>query len=361
MTTTNKDNTGPTLTNLTHFSRQAVKYGSIALVVLIVGRVLLNGFTAYWKATHPEPPPPPTVGFGILPALRFDKRTQEEKPTNYKLETADGGIPDFGDRAKVFFMPKISANLLADQNAKNIASKYGFVFEPEVIGMETYRWNKSKPIASNLEMNIRNHNFKLTTNYLSHPEFLVNSQALSGSKAIERIKQFLKKSDLLPDDVASASAEVVYLKSLGGELAPAVSQSDADFIQVDLDRTPIDEIYKMYSPQGYKASIRAILTNAMDGNDSIVDFDMNYNQIDYEQVETYPLRSVQSAWQILQAGEGYIASKGKKDSVVIRRITLGYYDDFQEQNYLQPIYVFENEDDGFLGYVNALDPKYIQK
>ncbi|MCB9812886.1 MAG: hypothetical protein H6772_00625 [Pseudomonadales bacterium] len=356
-----QENTGPTLTNFTYFSRQFVKYGSIILVVLMVGRVLINGFVAYWKATHPEPPPPPTVGFGKLPALRFNKKSIEEMPSSYKLETANGSTPDFGDRAKVYFMPKASASLLADQNAKKIASSYDFLFEPEVLGTETYRWTKSKPISSVLEMNIRNLNFKFTTNFLSHPEFLVGAKAPAGIDAVNRLKKFLERPGLLPDDVASASAEVVYLKALGGELAPAASQSDADFIQVDLDRLPIDDVYKMYSPEGYKGSIRAIITGAMTGNDSIVDLEMNHNVVDYHQVHTYPLRSSRSAWQILQAGEGYIANKGKSEQAVIRTITLGYYDDFEEQEYLQPIYIFENEDDGFLGYVSALEPTYIQK
>ncbi len=356
-----QENSSLTLTAATHFGRQAVKYGSILLVSMMIGRVLLNGFMAYWRSTHPTPPPPPTVGFGKLPALRFDKRTEDEKPSSYKLETASGSTPEFGDRAKVYFMPKASANLLADQNAKNIASKYNFVFEPEVLGTETYRWTKSKPIASNLEMNTRNLNFRFTTNYLSHPEFLVNSQAPSGRDAVDQVKKFLEKSELLPDDVASSSAEVTYLKSLGGELAPAASQSDADFIQVDIDRIPIDQVYKMYSPEGYQGSIKAILTGSMNGNDSIVEVEMNHNDVDYDQVHTYPLRPSRSAWQILQAGEGYIATKGKSDQAVIRKVSLGYYDDFEEQEYLQPIYVFENEEDGFLGYVSALDPKYVQK
>lgn len=357
-----KENTGLTLTQLTHFSRQAIKYGSIALVTLMVGRVLVTGFIAYWKATHPAPPPPPTVGFGKLPALRFDVRTDDQKPSSYKLETPNGSTPDFGDRAKVYFMPKASASLLADQKAKNIAAKYNFVFEPEVLGTETYRWTKSKPLASNLEMNIRNLNFRLSTNYLSHPEFLVNNQTPSGTDAVKEVKQFLKRAELLTDDVASASAEVVFLKSLGGELAPAASQSDADFIQVDIDRIAIDQVYKMFSPEGYKASIRAILTGALGGgSDSIVELEMNHNEVDYDQVHTYPLRTTRSAWQILQAGEGYIAAKGKSDQAIIRKVSLGYYDDFEEQEYLQPIYIFENEDDGFLGYVSALDPTYIQK
>lgn len=355
------DKSGPTLTSVTYVSRQAVKYGSIILVSLMVGRVLFNAFVAYWKATHPEPPPPPTVGFGILPELRFDFKSTDEKPSSYTLETASGGIPDFGDRAKVYFMPKVAASLLADEEAKEVAATYNFVFQPEVLGVETYRWTKTNPIQSNLEMNIRNMSFLLSTNYLSHPEFLVNSTAPSGADSTKKVKDFLDRAELLPEDTASASGKVSYLKSLGGDLSSAVSQSDADFTQIDINRIPIDLVYEMYTPNGNQGVISAILTGAMDGADSIVELEYNHHPVDYEQYHTYPIRTGRSAWQLLQAGEGYIASKGRSENAVIRNVYLGYYDDFEEQEYLQPIYVFENKEDGFLGYVSAVDPQYIQK
>lgn len=352
---------GPTLTNVTLMGRQTIKFGLIFLVVLMVGRITINGFVAYWKATHPEPPPPPTVGFGKLPGIEFPTQTDSEKPTSYKLETATGTLPDFGDRSKVYFMPKATSSLLADQSGKATAGKLGFVFEPEVITTELYRWNKSQPLLSTLEMNIRTNNFKLTTNYLSLPELLVNQEAPSGFDAITKVKNLLKKADLLADDVATASGEIVYLKSLGGELAPAVSQSDADFIQVDINRNPIDGVFRMYTPEGYVGVISAILSNAFDGANSIVELNYNYHELNYQQVHTYPLRTSQSAWQLLQAGEGYIAEKGSEDNAIIRTVTLGFYDSFEEQDYLQPVYVFENLETGFMGLVPALDSKYIQK
>jgi len=355
------EDTGPTLTNVTQMGRQAIKFGLIFLVVLMVGRITINGFVAYWKATHPEPPPPPTVGFGKLPALEFPSQSDTDKPTSYKLETATGTTPDFGDRSKVFFMPNATASLLADQSAKATAAKLDYVFEPEAVTTELYRWNKSKPLLSTLEMNIRTKNFSITTNYLALPEILVNSNVPSGFDAISRVKDVLKRSDLLPDDVATASGEIVYLKSLGGELTPAVSQSDADFIQVDINRNPISGFFRMFTPSGYTGTINAILSGAFDSRDSIVELNYNYHEVDYQQVHTYPIRTSQSAWQLMQAGEGYIADKGNQENAVIRTVSLGFYDSFEEQDYLQPIYVFENKETGFLGYVPAVDPKYIQK
>ncbi|MDH5533723.1 MAG: hypothetical protein OEX81_04845, partial [Candidatus Pacebacteria bacterium] len=117
---------GATLTEITYLGRLFVKFGSAFLVLLMVGRVTLNTTISIWKALHPEPPPPPTVGFGTLPALRFPQRVDIDMPDTYVLETANASFPDFGDRAKVFFMPQSSLGLLDDEDAKQIAATYDY-------------------------------------------------------------------------------------------------------------------------------------------------------------------------------------------------------------------------------------------
>ncbi len=351
-------NTGPTLTDVTYIGRQVVKFGSIAIVALIVGRTLLTASIAYWKATHPAPPPPPTVGFGLLPAIKFPTN-DEGAPSSYKLETATGTLPSFGDRAKVFFMPKSSLSLLSDERAKEIASQYGFVFAPEVLDTRRYRWTKSQPLESTLEIDIQSLGFALKTNFLSRPELLSTKKLPDGTEALDRVKSMIKSVELMSDDLATASGEVVYLKALGGELSEAVSFSDADYVQVDLNRTPIDDQWRMFSPEGYKGSISAIVSGNFSGDQSIVQLEYNYHPVDYTEVHTYPLRTPDSAWRLLQSGEGYIANKGTNDTAVIRNVQLGYFDAYEEQQYLQPIYVFEG-DGGFVGYVPATDPKYVQ-
>lgn len=352
---------GPTLTNVTHAGRLIVKYGAIGLVVLMVGRVTFNTALAFWKALNPEPPPPPTVGFGILPSLEFPVQLSTDTPVSYSLETATGTLPDFGDRAKVFFMPKSAASLLADQATKNLVSKFGFTTEPEMLSDELYRFSKTAGLISTLDINIRTQNLELSTNYLSLPELVINPETPSPFDAVSDVKAFLKSADLLPQDIATASGEVVFLKSLGGELQPAVSQSDADFIQVDINRIPIDDTYRFYTPSGYEGIAQAVISGKIKQDSGIVALSIKHNPVDYDQMETYPLRSAQSAWQLLQAGEGYIAQAGTAPQAVVRSVSLGYYDSFEEQNYLQPIYVFENLETGFLGYISAVDPSYIQK
>jgi len=349
---------GATLTEITYAGRNLVKFGSIALVFLMVGRVTLSTSIAIWKAMNPEPPPPPTVGFGILPKLRFPQRVDIAKPDSYVLETANGSFPDFGDRAKVFFMPQSSLGLLDDEDARRIAATYGYVFEPQIHSSRMYRWTKSTPITSTLQVDIQSLAFQVTTDYLSRPELLANPDLPDNFEAVDLVKKYLGKVEQAKD-IATSSGEVVFKKSIGGELEDAVSYSDADFISVDINRVPIDDKYRMFTPEGYKGTINAIITGSLSGNDALVHFENNYHDVDYDQVHTYPLRDPRSAWNILKAGEGYVASYDGDEQAVIRIVRLGYYDDFEEQEYLQPVYVFEG-DNNFVGYVSALDPTFVQ-
>ncbi len=352
--------TGPTLTHIATTSRLVVKFGSITIVSLIIGRMMLTSFVAWWKATHPPPPPPPTVGFGVLPKLTLPQQSDSGKPVSYKLETASGTTPDFGDRAKVFLVLHPAPSLLADQNAKNIASKFGFVFEPDKLPNKLYRFSKTQPLQSKFQLNIVSNHFSIESDYLSHPELLAEPKLPTNFEAVTQVKELLKKVELLGPDMATSSGEVVYLKSLGDELTPAVSPSDADYIQVDLNRTPIDGRFRMYTPTGFEGIVSAILTGSLTGTDNILEIKSGYNLIDYTQVHTYPIRTSQAAWQLLKAGEGYIIEPGESETAVIREVSMGYYDSPDDQEYLQPIFVFYNPEDGFLAYVPAIDPKYTQ-
>jgi len=353
------------LTSATRAGRLFVKYGTIALVVMMVGRMLLTAFVTYWKATHPSPPPPPTAGFGVLPSIEFPLQVEDDRPTSYKLETGLGNrLPEFDiDRAKVFLIPQVIPSLLADQEIKKIAATYGFIFEPQLLNTRTYRWTKTGTLDASLEIDIQDKTFLYKTNYLSKPELIVSTgKTPEEYEAVRRVKSFLDRAELLPDDIATSSGEVIFLKSLGGgELDEAFSLSDADFIQVNLDRTIVDEKYEMYNPDPKKGVVTAIISGVLSGQQSIVDLEYHHRPIDYTQIETYPVRTAKSAWQVLQSGGGYVASKGKSEEATIRDVTIGYYEDWEnEQEYLQPTYVFTG-DNGFVGYSPAINPQYLNE
>lgn len=351
---------GPNLTNINYFGRLFVKYGLAFLVFLMVGRVLLNAFVAYWKATHPEPPPPPTVGFGVLPSLKFPMQDENDKPQSYSLEMAYG-LQEITDRAKVFLITKSTANLLADERVKAIAANYGFIFTPETIADETYRFTKNTPLEMGLEISSVDFTFSLQSNFLSRPDLLTSGGKLPEEfEAVDRVKKFIKSADLMGTDLASASGKVTFLRSIGGELKTAFSLSEANFLQVDLNRNPIDQMYKIYTDGGEKGIISAKLTAAFSANNSVVEMDYFYRQVDYLNFETYPLRTLKSAWNLVQAGDAYIINGQNVGEAIIREVELAYYDSFEEQRYLQPIYVFKGDND-FMAFVPAVSANYLNR
>jgi hypothetical protein len=346
------------LTQMTKVGRVVVKGVILTLVGLMVGRVLVTSAYNYWKATHPEPPPPPTVGFGVLPTLQFPAQLAAEKPLSYLLETPTGTFPKFADRAKVYLMTHPEPSLLADENAKKAANKLGFATEPEVVNSSFYRWTKTEPLLTTLDLDINTLHFSLSTDYLSRPDILYTTQLPTNFDAVRDVKSFLSSAGLLPADIATSSGTVKMLKATGSSFTPAVSLSDASVLQVDLHRTPIDETFSFFTPDDNPGTISSIVGSGGIHN-SILKFAYAHHTIDYSQVHTYPIRSPDSAWQLLKAGEGYIAHKGTVDQAVIRKVELGYFDTPEQQSYMQPIYVFSGDDD-FLGYVSAVDPKFIQ-
>jgi len=198
----------------------------------------------------------------------------------------------------------------------------------------------------------------MTSNYLSRPELFNSSGLPTDTQAAEQVKTFVGSGVTLSPDVATMSGITKYLKVSGSGLAEANSFSDADFIQVDVFRAPIED-KQIYTADGSTGLIHAIVSGGLSGSNAIVDLAYHYHPVLYDTFDDYPLRSVTSAWQILQGGEGFVANKGTSDTAVVRNVYLGYYDDFNEQDYLQPIYVFLG-DGGFVGYVPAVDPKLIQ-
>ncbi|MBD3250154.1 MAG: hypothetical protein GF381_01105 [Candidatus Pacebacteria bacterium] len=353
--------TSPSLSDVNQIGRKALKWGIIFLVGYMVLKMLLGAFVSFWKATHPEPPPPPTVGFGRLPAIEFPAGAK--RPNSYKLETATGRFPQFPDRAKVFALELSTPNLLADEAVRKIAARYDFVFEPEVLNADTYRWTRSQPLETTFEIDLQTKNFALTTDYLTRPELISNQEVPDKYEVVNRVKSYLSQTNLLPPEVATNSADVTYLKAVGGELVEAASLSDANFMQVDLQRYPVDGTYRMYTPEGYQGIISAVVTGALSSSNSIVELQYNYQPKDkFSSMETYPLRSVKDAWRELTGGGGYIvpaeADYQELGEAIIRNVHLGYYDSFKEQPYLQPIYVFLG-DDGLIGYVSAVDPSFV--
>ncbi len=349
---------GMTLTQVTRWGRQTIKFGSVGLVSAVILWMLFTSFVAYWKATHPPAPPPPTMGYGYLPTLVFPAQTALDKPKKYTLETANGRLPVFPDRTEVYFLPRPAASLLDDEKTNQVAKSLGFDGQPEIIDARTYRYTKTGALVATLTIDTRDHTFEIKTDYLNHPELLLDSDFPTQFGAVSDVKNFIDRAGLVNREIATSSGNVRYVKAVGTDLEPAVAVADADFIIVDINRVPKSENIPMYSEYDNQGSIRAILSGSKAQDKRLVYLRFSFHPSMPDQAETYPLRDITQAWNIVQAGEAYIVNKGIQDNATIREVSLGYYDSLRSQDYLQPVYVFKG-DNNFMALVPALDPQVV--
>lgn len=347
-----------TLTQAAYFMRKFILISGIMLIVLMVGRFTLSAVIGYWKATHPEPPPPPTVGFGPLPKVQFPANVGT--PNSIRMEIPTERLAATTDRAKVFFIPAKRASLLALDKAKQQASVLGFLFDPDPLTTEIYRWRRTTPMTANLDYNIITGTFTMKLDWQSDPAFFQENRLPDENGAIDDARQMLSSAGLLSKDIATSSAKVSYLKASGSTYASTVSLSESDFLQVDIFRDNIDTTYPVVTEIPDKGTIRAIVTGKTDRSLQFASVEYNYVPIEYSSYYTYPVIDPQAAYKLLQQGKGFTAAMPQTGTdVVIRSISLGYFDTSQDKTYLQPIYILSG-DGGYVGYVSAIPTACLQ-
>jgi hypothetical protein len=340
------------LTRTAYIARMGIKLGLISLVGLIVGRVVLvNGFALY-KKFFPDPPPPATMGFGVLPPIQFPQ--SDITPPSVKLETPDGGFPQTPYALKVFDVQTNRPNLLALERSNEQAVQMGFRNQPIALTESLYRWSRGEGLPTTLEINIYEGTYTLIAQWAADPYFLDNNELLSENQAITKVEDYLNRNRLLPTDLDILNPAITYLKASGGEFTPTLSLSEADFIDVDYARIAIDTLYPAVTADPKQGLIEVVVSGNRNYADGIVRVNTQYFPIDYVNAHTYPIKSAALAWQELTEGKAFIASlKSKSSLVAVRRVELGYFDSYEAQDYLQPIWIFSGDNE-FVAYVSAI-------
>lgn len=339
-------------------ARKAIKFGGIALVVLMVGRIILTASVAYWKKIHPAPPPPPDVLFGKLPKIVFPQA--EIASYTYKLETPTGGLPSkLPGQFKVFFMPIKKANLLAYDAATSVATKLDFIEQPKKLSETEYRWDATDPIPTSLTINIITGAFVLDKKWQLDPSYTTPTIYYTDAQALERLYNLLGRVELLPEDIKEGTSTIQYLKADKDQIVSAASLSQAHFVRVNLYRAPVDGV-EVVAPHSDSGLITGVLALQREDERQFVNLNYNYYPVDLNRSAVYPLIGAAEAWQRLQKGSGFIAGvKPNTTNVTIRDITLQYYDADTPQQFLQPVYVFTGDPD-FVGYVSAVSDQWTE-
>ena len=356
------------LTQTSALSRKAIKYGSVGFLLVSVLWYLGVALVNYYISLHPPPLPPASVDFGKLQAIEFPKN--ESRP-QMVLELPTGVIPTFPDRMRVYYAPTKRSGFADPDNATEVATALGFLFKPDQPTESRYIWSNQDQLSSKLDMNIVTGHFVLTKQWQNNPLIATFANFVSDKQVITDTSNSLRKSGILEDDLLGFE-KLTYLKSDAGKLIPALSLSDADFVQLDYFRKNIDEIdpesktkeikasYPFYRTDPSVGLLRVIVSGSKQPNEKIIEMKYSYTFIKYEENGTYPIKTGDEAWQELLTGGGFVApTSPMTGEVKIRKIFLAYYDSNVNQKYAMPIYVFLG-DKGFAAYVSAVNDRWIE-
>lgn len=344
-----------TLTQASITARKTIRYTIFFILFLIVGRIFLNTAIGIYKKIFPPEAPPPTVAFGKLPSLPFPERVKLN--LSFALETPEGGLPTLPDQEKVYFMPKLSANLLSLDFTKEKMKSLGYDENPIQINDSTYEFHH-KTTSSVLKADIITGTFSLSYDLIADPSPLA-VRPPSPEVAASTAKSFLDNADSLPEDLTGPTNHE-FLKHQSSGLIPALSLSDANLTKIYLFRKNYDDLPSLTSTPG-EANVWFILSGLRDRGKSVIAGEYHYFPVDEEQNATYPIKTPEQAWNELNEGKYFTASFGgakEGETLKIRRVYLAYYDPGVPVDFFQPIYVFEATDKNFTAYVPAITADY---
>lgn len=340
------------LTKVAYYTRRALIFGSLIFVIFLALRFAVGYFINYYRAQNPPPKAKPTVAFGKLPALSLD--TSGTLPTSFKLQLIEGRPPEGTESAKVFFIPKKPVKFFSRERAIQFAANLSFTGAPDQIDTVTFRFNDDLT-GNSLIVDITNSNFIFQANYL-RPAVFAGTTPPGKEIAISQAQKYFTALGF--SESLFKNALVTYLKFSGQDLIETSSLSTAQAVRVDFLKDLLEGLPVI--PAGYNRSgVHIIFSGSAEKTAQVLKAAYLDFPPELTTSATYPTISGQQAWEMLQQGKGFVLRPLLNGSeAIIRKIYLAYLEKETYQPYLQPVYVFEG-DQNFVGIVPAIDPLWI--
>ncbi len=349
------------LTETAFYTRRTINWTIIGIIGYVLLRIFWGLVVTVYLTIFPPKPPPPNHAFGSLPAVIFPpKQASPSAQLIFQLQTIEGSVPVASVSANIYFMPKKGSNLLALSTAQAFAKRLGFTTTPvpEPSNKNIYRFDDLSNPLRHLWYDIVSTNFIIRYDFQQDAGLFLNSKVPSAVEAKSEAKNMLQTYGLYPEDFNGGDVRVTYYKVAENSLVPVSSQSQADAVRVDFYRPNIAST-RVVTGTLSEGPISIVLSGSGNAKKRVLQFSYAYWPIDYSTVATYALKTSTQAWQELQVGGGFILQLPKTPLVTVRNVYLAYYDSVAPQTYLQPVFVFEG-DDGFIAYVSAVSPEFIE-
>lgn len=339
----------------------------------------------------------PNEAYGPLPPMSFPQSNIAGQFI-YTINTLSGTLPqDIPDRLNVYQMIISQPDVLNLKNAEQNISNLQFIdvagnpLTPIPVGGSNYEWRESTPdsfgFERTIDYNTVSQNFTMTSNYLTQisvlqAQYILNLSDPTG--AIPIVQTFLSSLNSFPTDVdltltQSPTTDETYVTKpqmysvTNGQLTQTTALATAQVIRVDLYQKEIDYIlngaaqqtptrsqsFTMQLPIVYPHppySTMHFLVASGQSQAVVVSANYDHQSINLQPTTqaTYPIISVQQAFDELKSGKAYIASyTGTSNQILITNVYPAYYIGATQQSFLMPVFVFEGQN-GFFAYVPAV-------
>lgn len=331
-------------------------------VAAIIGLMLLFKFGVFVKdIIAPTPPPPPTVSWGKLLPLMFPPSSYAENFT-YKINTLSGTLPGLPDRTTVNLLATPEASLQSLNNAQKLVSNVNFNQEGIRIAETIYQWTKTDSTIPTLEQKLQydiiSKNFGLSSNYLINDNIINTESIPDETQAQSSAEDFLSNLDAFPSDFDATKSAVTLFSIENNALVKTTSLSNTQAIRIDFFQKDINGLPIYYTQ--YPQALTYVIIGGDNSQGTVLETEYLHQTIT-DISATYPIYTVNEAFDLLKKGQGYIASyNGSSLNIGIQDVKLGYYLSKDTNTYLMPIVIFEGNNN-FVAYVSAIKEEWISK
>ncbi len=347
-----------TLHKVTEATRK-ILIGFAIGIASIIFLIFVVRFIGTVKDTlFPTPPAPPTMSFGKLPVLSFPP-SPITGTFSYSLNTITGSLPTLPDRATIYPVTQPQANLLSFNDAQKLLGQNGFTSAATPISQEEYQWQQTGTPVKNIVYNIVNHNFSISSNFITDPTVLAAINLPSQDQSIALSKDYLTNLSSYPDDIDESKTAIQLFDIQNNKLIPAISLSNAKIVQVNYFQKDINHIPVVY-PDTPNSTIQVSIA-AGQTESQIVAANYYHQSVQTDKSATYPVKTSQQAFAELKDNKAYIASyTGSGDTITIKNVYLAYYLGKTQQQYAMPVIVFQG-DNNFYAFVSAVTDAQVGK
>ena len=342
------------LTYTAYYARKIIKYGGVfvgGLAILWVGTAA--AIKAYKVANPPKIAP--ECRYGPLKKIVFPEKQYQKK--TFAFEFPNDSPPTFKDKMKVYFIYRSNNVILNLERDKRVAQALGFVEKEREITPGIYGFTNSTTNQM-LTMNVLDGSFKLEYPYQTDQMLLTPENLPNKASAIEIAKSYLSTADKLSPEIEDGTQKVTFWKISYDGLRSVNSQSDANAVRVDFSRKNLDD-YEIVSSVLGSSPVSILVSGSTVSSKRVIGVNYKMVNIDRESYSTYPIKTIQEAMDDLRAGNYWPISDISPNNVSIKKVRLAYYEPFTLAQYLQPVFVFEGNDN-FIGYVPAITDQWLE-